>query len=169
MQSKLWKQIVAFGLAFGLSLTCAQPAWASDSDQSDNNSVQGTWLAKVTNPNGTSFLSLQTYFTNGEYVEDANGLTFRTASQGEWVKTGPRQFLRNQVLFTFTPTSRVFTGITKVVAVIHLDKDGGVFTAESTFQVYDPQGNLTSSGQNTQVARRCGLDDSIPNCLGIGP
>src|SRR4030095_8377270 len=112
MQSKLWKGIAAFGLAVGLSLTFAQPAWASGSDQSVNDSVQGTWLAKVTNPNGTSFLSLQTYFTHGEYIEDTNGRTFRTASQGEWVKPGPRQFLRSQVLFTFTPTSRVITAIT---------------------------------------------------------
>lgn len=169
MQSKLWKGIVGFGFALGLSITCAQPTWASNSGASDKNSVQGTWISKVTNPDGTSFLSLQTYFANGEFIEDANGPIFRTASQGEWVKTGPRQFLRTQTLFNFTSTSRVFTGIIKIVAVMHLNEDGEVFTAESTFQVYDTLGNLINTAQNTQVGRRCGIGDSVPRCLGIGP
>jgi hypothetical protein len=55
------------------------------------------------------------------------------------------------------------------VAVMHLNEDGEVFTAESTFQVYDAQGNLINTAQNTQVGRRCGIGDSVPRCLGIAP
>jgi hypothetical protein len=58
---------------------------------------------KVTNPDGTSFLSLQTYFANGEFVEDAKRSDIQNCLTREWVKTGPRQFLRTHTVLNLRP------------------------------------------------------------------
>lgn len=164
-------------LALGLIVA---PTFAARADDGDNSrgfgSIEGTWVATV--PSGsastTPFLSLQTQTSTGQAFEDNNTPQIRSTAQGEWVRTGRRQFQRTLVFFNFQPPNlsqgaRIYAGVTRVLSDITLDRGGDSYVAVSRFEVYNTNGVLIASGQNTAQARRCGLGSSIPVCLGLLP
>ena len=154
------------------------PSFAARADDGDNSrgfgSIEGTWVATV--PSGsastTPFLSLQTQTPTGQAFEENNTPQVRSTAQGEWVRTGRRQFQRTLLFFNFQPPNlsqgvRVYTGVTRVLSDITLDRGGDSFVAANRFEVYNTNGVLIASGQSVAQGRRCGLGSSIPVCLGL--
>ena len=126
-------------------------------------------MARVTTPNPppgipASFLSMTTYTGTGQAIEENNTMQNRSVAQGEWARTGRRTFIRAITIFNFAP-GQVFTSFTRVTSSIRLARDGESYTSTNNFQIYDPNGVLLASGQNTAIARRCGLRQDIPSCI----
>jgi hypothetical protein len=163
--ARTWLLICAAGLVVVTNGAAADP---TDSG-TDRNSIEGTWLAKVTTPNPPpglppSFLSMATFIGSGEAIEENNTNQIRSVAQGEWVRTGPRQFVRTMTYFGFAP-GRTFVQFTRVTSSIELAHNGATYTATNAFEIYDTTGVLVATGHNTAVAKRCGLGDSVPNCI----
>jgi hypothetical protein len=168
MNTKTRALLSCFTFALGLS-AFPSVAMADVKDGNDGHTLEGTWLAKVTTPNPppgvpATFLSMSTYTGSGAAIEENNTPQIRTVGQGEWQKVGPRSFVRAITIIGFT-TGRVFANFTKVTSNIELGHDGESYTSVNNFQIYDTNGVLLVSGQNTSVAKRCGLGDSIPDCI----
>jgi hypothetical protein len=147
----------------------ASGAMANGDDANNNVAIEGTWMSKVTTPNPPPglppvFLSMATFTGTGQAIEENNTTQNRSVGQGEWERTGHRTFVRAITIFNFAP-GRVFVSFSKVTSTIELASDGETYTASNTFVIYDPNGVLLVSGQNTSVAKRCRLGDSIPTCI----
>jgi hypothetical protein len=161
----LFQLACIIGLAHG-----ASGVLANDNNQ-NGNTIQGTWLARVTIPNpppgvpGT-FLSLHTFMGTGEAIEANSTTQDRGLGQGEWAKAPPGagHFVRTLTYFVYG-TGHVFTQFTRVTTEIELAPDGETYTATSHFQNYDTNGVLLNSGDTTAVAHRCGMGDSVPSCI----
>jgi hypothetical protein len=131
-------------------------------------SIEGTWVSKLivsVNP-PVSVLSLNTFFAGGQAIEDTAGPIIRSVAQGEWARTGSRQFVRVLYIFQFAPP-RIFTGVTKVVNHFELNDAGDEFDAVGVFETYDTNGNLVEQGQRTSHGRRCTIRTTVPQCMGL--
>jgi hypothetical protein len=76
------------------------------------------------------------------------------------------------LIFNFLPLTdtggtRTYSGVTRVDSAITLARGGESYDAVNTFNVYNPSGQLVTTGQNTSHANRCGFDSRVPVCLGI--
>ena len=143
---------------------------ASSSSNGVEPSIEGTWVGRVTSLVGppVTFLSMTTFMPGGSIIEENSSPAIRTLAQGEWVKTGSRQFVRTMYLFNFA-APRTFIGMTKVINYIELNHDGDEYESLADFEVYDTNGNLVTTGHNSAHARRCTATTTVPHCMGIGP
>jgi len=155
--------------AAGLITAASEAVAQTDDVGKELNSIEGTWLSKVTTPNPPAgvpptFLSMTTFIGTGQVIEENNNAQIRSVAQGEWTRTGPSQFVRTMTYFGFAP-GQVFVQFTRVTSVIELAHDGQTYAAVNTFEIYDTNGVLLITGHNTAVAKRCGLSDTVPNCI----
>src|SRR5439155_24145560 len=82
----------------------AVPTYAASSGSNGvEPSIEGTWVGRVTSLVGppVTFLSMTTFMPGGSIIEENSSPAIRTLAQGEWVKTGSRQFVRTMYLFNF--------------------------------------------------------------------
>jgi hypothetical protein len=169
MKSEMRMMAFRFGCVLGITMMAGGVmANGGDNDNSDL-TIEGTWLSRVTTPNPPpgvppSFLSMATFTGAGQALEANNTTQDRTVAQGEWTRIGHRQFVRTITFFVFG-TGHVFTSFTQITSRIELARNGETYTASNEFHIYDANGVLLVSGQNTSVANRCGLGDSIPSCI----
>jgi hypothetical protein len=171
MKVRLHTTFLAGILVFFTATASGQSLVAAD-DGADE--IVGTWAAIVTNlnpppPPGTplSFLSLATFSSTGQALEENDTAQIRSTGQGEWVKVGPRQFVRTMFILNFV-SPRTFTSMTKAITKIQVDEDSNQYDAIASFQTYDVGGNLLVSGTNTSHGRRCSFATSVPHCMGLG-
>ena len=169
MKSEMRTLVLRFACVIGF-VAMASGVMARESDDANNDvAIEGTWLSKVTTPNPPPgvppvFLSMATFTGTGQAIEANNTSQDRSVGQGEWARTGHRKFVRTITFFVFAP-GHVFASFTQVTSAIELARDGETYTATNDFRIYNPSGVLLVSGQNTSVANRCGLGDSIPSCI----
>lgn len=123
-------------------------------------SLEGAWDSQVTNTdcNGNilmAFRSFEAYHQGGTVTTtgNANSPALSSPGIGTWQSTGMRTFNATFQFFTFNPDGS-FAGTVKIESQIHLSDHGNSFTATSTFEGYDPDGNLIFSGCGTEVATR---------------
>jgi hypothetical protein len=138
--------------------------------------LEGTWMSSVSLVAGKTapFLSMVTYTPSGQVFEENNTAQSRSVGQGEWGRTGYREFQRTILSFNFLPLTttggaRTYTGVTRVHSDITLEPGGKAYNAVNKFEVYNASGQLVAKGQNTSHANRCGFDTSIPVCMGLEP
>ena len=132
-------------------------------------SIEGTWgaIVIVSLDPPVSAIALSTFFPGGQAIEETNAPIIRSVGQGEWVRTGNRQFVRTMYILNFA-APRTFTGMTKVVNYFELNHDGDEYDSIGQFEVYDTNGGLLSSGQRTSHGKRCTAATTVPHCMGIG-
>jgi hypothetical protein len=168
MDTQTLHRVCMIGSALcGMALSI--PSFANDSSNNSsrsNSDLEGTWVAKVTGPAPTPFLSLQSYAAGGLHIEENSSATDRTVAQGEWTKVGPREYVSTRSNFNFD-ASRTFTGITKVTSHIILNPDGDEFDTTAIFETYDAAGHLVRTGDAASHARRCTFSTPVPHCLGF--
>ena len=176
--SKSYLQI-ASGAALAFSLVALSAnVGAADADnpgqQRGHGVLDGTWMAVVSSGPGLTspFLSMSTYMPTGQVIEENNTPQIRSTGQGEWVRTGRGRFERTILIINFQPLTntggaRTYTGVTRVHSDITLEPGGDSYNAVNKFDVYNPSGQLVTTGQNTSHANRCGFDARIPVCLGL--
>ena len=132
-------------------------------------SIEGIWVSRaVNNANNppTTFYTLQSYLPGGHSIEEASGSLIRTVGQGQWVRLGPREYMRTMYIMTFT-TPRIFSGIQKVTSLVELTEDGDEYNSKALVEIYDVNGNLTLTVHNTGHGRRCTMEMTVPECWGF--
>jgi hypothetical protein len=147
-------------LALVLSLITIQAA-SGDSDSHEGKTLTGNWVATVTRTNPPpgvppTFLSMQTYFGDGSFIEESNTpvmYLIRGLAHGDWEKTGHRQFSRSFIFFRFD-TSRNFIGTQTATGTITLSEDGQTFEGVGEIKIFDVDGNLIATAQGTEVGSR---------------
>ena len=161
MKKRFLKTNACIVLATVLGLTAA---WVLRSERavaqgdSQAGKLEGSWRADVTITNcaGVSvrtFQSLLTYVRGGSMLEQSNSTFFRSGGQGIWLHDGGVNFSTHFRFFLFN-SSGVATGTSDVTKVIVLGPSDNEYTATTTSEIRDLNGNLLQSGCATDVAHR---------------
>ena len=148
-----------FTLAVAVLISLASVPLLTRADGPNEKRVlTGNWMVTVTrvNPPPTlppTFLSLMTYFEDGNFLEESNTTSIRSTHRGNWERTGHQQFTRVSVAFRFD-AARNYLGTGRITATISLNEDGSEFQSDAVVQNFDPSGNLLTTAQSTEVGRR---------------
>ena len=98
------------------------PALAQDTISANSQSIQGTWIAQVTDPAGNlSLFEVGTFHPDGSY-SGANVNPAHTTHKGVWLRTGDRKFVLTVLFFTHDDKG-VFNGIIKARILLTLAED----------------------------------------------
>src|SRR5881628_1210190 len=98
------------------------PVLAQDTISTNSQSLQGTWIAQVTDPSGSlSLFEVGTFSPDGSY-SGANVNPLHTEHKGVWLRTGDRKFVLTVLFFTHDDKF-VFNGIVKARIVLTLAED----------------------------------------------
>lgn len=120
--------------------------------------LTGNWMVTVTriNPPPTlapTFLSLMTFFEDGNFLEESNTTSIRSTHRGSWERIGHQQFTRSSISFRFD-AARNYLGTSRLTATVTLSEDGGEFQANAVIQSFDTAGNLLTTAQSTEAGQR---------------
>ena len=145
------KLLLAVALIFSLGSIPLLTRADDRNGQSGKRTLTGNWLVTVTrlNPPPTlppTFLSLMTFFEDGNVLEESNGTTIRSTARGNWERTGHQQFSRTMTYFRFDST-RNFIGMGRISATVTLSNDGSQFQGDAVLQTFDAAGNLLTTVQ----------------------
>lgn len=147
------KLLLAMTVLFGLA---SLPLVTQADQASGENKLTGNWLVTVTpvtSPPTPSFLSLVTYFEDGNLLQEGTSNILRSTGRGNWERTGHRRFTQSIILFRFD-AARTYIGTRVITSTIRLSKDGSEYQADSVGQNFDTSGNLLTTSQVTEVAQR---------------
>ena len=135
------------------------PTRAADQNRRNQNwTLAGNWMATLTRVNPasgqvSSFLTLVTYFEDGNLLHESNSPDFNGTGRGSWKRTGPREFTLAFTFFRYD-SARAYAGTRRITSTITLSRDGNEYEAESVGQDFDPSGNPQSTFQATGIGRR---------------
>ena len=105
--------------------------------------MQGTWIAQVSNGGGSAQLfEVGTFHPDGSY-SGANVAGNHSEHKGVWVRTGDRKFLLTVLFFTFD-SNRALSGIVKARIQITLAEDLKSYDSVAERVVMDTSGGITS-------------------------
>jgi hypothetical protein len=159
---KLTLAAVMLALVFMSSLiTVSLPTRAADQSRQGGNlkrTLTGNWMVTVTRINpapgqAPNFLTLVTYFEDGNLLHESNSADFNGAGRGNWERTGQREFKLAFTFFRFD-SDRTYLGIRRVTSTITLSADGNEYEADSVGEDFDPSGNLQKTLLATGVGHR---------------
>ena len=115
------------------------PAVAQDRISTNGQSIQGTWIAQVTDPAGNlSLFEVGTFSPDGSY-SGANVNPSHTTHKGVWLRTGDRKFVLTVLFFTHDDKG-VFNGIVKARIMLTLAEDLKSYTSVAERVVMDTSG-----------------------------
>ena len=163
--------ILASLIAGAMAMTFLLPVRKAQADNGDSgrgggnpDALLGTWIVQVsidptTVPPGSllSFTALQTYDAGGGFVVSNSGPgAGGPAGQGNWVRTGDRQFVLTQLRLGFDADNN-FTGLNKIRSILTLDKRGNEFTEIAQVDIILPNGTVlpfhpVATSHGTRVA-----------------
>ena len=110
--------------------------------QSVGQSIEGTWIAQLTDANGVRTLfEVGSFSPDGSYT-GANTDGTHSAHKGVWARTGHRQFTMTILFFTHDPMTSVFNRIVKARLYITLAEDGNSYDSVAERIVMDTAGNI---------------------------
>jgi len=147
--------ILAAVIAAAVALPLFMPAQKAqahndDSDRGGNSeSLLGTWVVQVSvdpaavPPGGLLyFTELDTFGAGGGFVASNSGPgAGDPAGQGNWVRTGNRQYALTQLRLGFDADNN-FTEINKIRSSLTLNKRGDEFTVTSQVDIILPNGTV---------------------------
>ncbi|HEX3100525.1 MAG TPA: hypothetical protein VHQ01_01965 [Pyrinomonadaceae bacterium] len=148
-------------LAIGPALVFGQDkadnrAPASGNDESSNN-LEGVWQTVVTFRDchtGVafgSFQALRTIAAGGTMLE--TNPSFPSSGHGIWKHTTDHQYTVTLAFYAYDPAG-AFAGNSKIKEYITLGRNSNSYTSSSTFEFFDPNGNVVDSGCSTESATR---------------
>jgi hypothetical protein len=167
MNTKNITQIFVIALAM-ICTAAISPSAAFGQDKIDNqtsnsvseesgSSLEGVWKTVVTFRDcqtGTaqgSFQALRTIAGGGTASE--TNPSFPTSGHGIWKRTSERRYTVALAFYTYEPNGD-FGGNAKIKEYIRLSRDSNSYTSSSTFEFFDPSGNVVDSGCSTETATR---------------
>ena len=166
MKSRILKSIVGLALLSALCLagatshTSARGA-APDKPESNGRKLEGTWRVQVTIRNCQSgaeirkFPAMLTFAQGGTLVETTTGFppAQRSPGHGFWRHAGGRAYTAVSEAFLFSP-SNAWVGTQRLTQSIEFGGDPDEFYSNAQNEIYDTNGNLTTTGCATAVAQR---------------
>jgi hypothetical protein len=157
---------LCLSLVAALSLVSFGPVAAEDDrgQGAHRNSLTGNWYLNVpAGPGQVALTALQTYFADGNLMEESNSMAIRSLGHGFWRPIGHRRFIQGFLTFRFDGPSRNFTGRSERLATLELSEDGQTFTnLGQTLNVYDASGNLVSSTPQSSSVVAVRFSESHP-------
>ena len=105
--------------------------------------------------------ALATFTADGNTIETSNSPpATRGTAQGVWKRVGARLYAVTRMIFRFNPQTGAYVGTATLNAQVTIAADGETFTAESTTELRDPNGNIVGSGiRATATGRRMHVDE----------
>ena len=137
----------------------------SETGNFSKKSIQGVWLIVVqrkdcqtSNPMGPPGRGLVTFADGGTLSETAApGVTpvpfLRSAGHGVWERNGWSHYPAT-IISQRLNADGSFAGWTKLVATFQLSENGNTFTASGSFEVIEPNGNVSLTGCSTTTGTR---------------
>lgn len=134
---------------------------ASGTGQQGGGRLEGTWDVQVTIRNCQSgaeirsFKSLTTFMSGETLIDTTSGIrqALRKPGHGVWAHARRQTYRFSFQSFNFD-SAGTFTGWTKIAHEASLDSTGDAYTSAGTSEVYDPDGNLLTTGCSTTTATR---------------
>jgi len=149
-----------FLLAVAVMFSLVSIALLTRADEANEQmTLTGNWISTVTRLDpplpgqNTNFLSLQTFFEDGNFLEENNETVIRSTGRGHWERTGPRQFVNSFIFFRFD-AARNFLGTVLPTTTITLSDDGSEYQSDTVAKAYDASGNLLRTARLSGVAHR---------------
>lgn len=142
------KSLLAAAIIIGMA---SLPLLIKGQESNEKRTLTGNWLVTVTRLNPSpnlppTFLSLMTFFEDGNVLEESNSPVIRSLAHGTWERIGHQQFTRSFFSFRFDAT-RNFVGTSRITARVTLSEDGSQFQGDAVLQTFDPSGNLITTIQ----------------------
>ena len=159
-RSFIFTLVVMLPLTFGISTAHGQnpeDEQSSDSWGRGRGSIVGTWAATVTIRNcqtGVPIISvpvLNTFNRGGTMMESSQSLANRSVGHGIWKRIRGHEYI-SVFLFRRVNADGTNNGFQKVRRTHDLDDD--TLTTNATFQVFNANGVLVSTGCATETATR---------------
>lgn len=153
--TKTKSAILAASLLGAMALPFLMPVQKAQADNGDSgrggnpDALLGTWIVQVsvdptTVPPGAvlNFTELDTFGAGGGFVASNNGPgAGDPPGQGNWVRTGDRQFALTQLRLGFDANNN-FTEINKIRSSLTLNRRGDEFTVSSQVDIILPNGTV---------------------------
>jgi len=149
------KFVLAAAVMFSL---VSVPLLSRANNSNEKRTLTGNWMVTVTRINpppglAPTFLSLMTYFNDGNFLEESNTTSIRSTHRGNWERIEHQEFSRSSIAFRFD-AARNYLGTSRLTATVTLSDDGSEFQANAVIQSFDTAGNLLSTAQSTEVGQR---------------
>lgn len=162
-QTFIFALAVMITLTFGLSAAAQDSGdeQSSESFEKGRRSIVGTWAATVTIRNCLtdapiiSVPVLNTFNRGGTMLETSQSLAARSAGLGIWKRTGGHEY-SSVFLFRRVNADGTNNGFQKIRRTHVLDDD--TLTTEATFEIFNANGVLVSTGCATETATRLKFD-----------
>jgi hypothetical protein len=161
MNKKIMKAVGVGALAILILTGCAR-VWVSAQNVPQNETgLVGSWDIKITIRDCqsgaalASFPTMMTFNQGGTMQEAANDATplLRLAGHGIWRHgTGPT-FSRAFHFFRYDANG-TFAGTAKITGQMELDQRGNALSGTSSFDFFDPNGNVVGTGCATETGTR---------------
>jgi len=134
-----------FAVAVLISLVSI-PLLTRAQESNEKGTLTGNWISTATRLDplpgqAPTFLSLQTFFEDGNFLEENNEAAIRSTGRGHWERIGPRQFM-NSFIFLRFDAARIYLGTVQPKTTITLSEDGSEFHGDTVAQISDASGNL---------------------------
>jgi hypothetical protein len=128
-------------LAMALATALRIPAPAQETISTTGQSIQGTWIAQVTDATGNlSLFEVGTFYPDGSY-SGANVTPTHSTHKGVWLRTGDRKFVMTVMFFTHDDKN-VFNNIVKARLILTLAEDLKSFDSVAERVVMDTTGKV---------------------------
>jgi hypothetical protein len=144
-------------ISFGQSSEDNQLLKFKSEESESGNAVEGVWQVVVTFldcqtrvPQG-SIRTLRTIAQGGTLSE--TNPSFPGSGHGIWKRTSGQQYTVNLAFYAYEPNGD-FAGNAKIKEYIRLGQNANSYTSISTFEFFDPNGNVVDSGCSTESAIR---------------
>ena len=124
----------------------------------EEKTLTGNWLLTATRLDplpgqAPTFLSLYTYFEDGNLLYEANNVDIVSTGRGHWERIGHLQFTQSFMFFRFD-AARNYLGTIRPTSTITLSEDGSEYHSDTVAQVYDASGNLVRIAHLSAVGQR---------------
>ena len=146
-----------FAVAVMISLVSIPLLTRADAPNEEK-TLTGNWLLTATRLDplpgqAPTFLSLYTYFEDGNLLYEANNVDIVSTGRGHWERTGHLQFTQSFMFFRFD-AARNYLGTIRPTSTITLSEDGSEYHSDTVAQVYDASGNLVRIAHLSAVGQR---------------
>ena len=149
---------VSLAMALFATTNVAYSQSVSDSNHSNSERLEGTFLVDVTpDPGGPPPFMIIRQFTPTGGVTGPSQVLFGSAVSGEWIRTGNREFAATLVSFLYAPTGEA-VAITKTRGRINLNETGDGLTGRFKVENFSLTGILIGSINASVRGTRVGVE-----------
>lgn len=169
---KIFSALVVTGMLIAMALVTGAQSNESEAGASSRIKAQekkakqlsGTWAMTIILTNGLPqlpppFPGFNTYTPDGGLLATfvPSPGTIQYPGQGEWVRTGNREFALSFVGFRFDEKGN-FQGTMKIRETFTLDEALNESTGQFKWEIAIPTGQVVASGEGTTRGRRIGVE-----------